>query len=669
MAAIRQRLRHAGIGTKLALIVGLLQVVVLLGLAFAMAQTSSSQLRKATQHELATQQASIADMLSLFDYSLQQQADRFLDIFSDQYMGRFVLLPDQQVEVAGRQTPMLKDGLEVINDNTWKLDRFTEQTTAPATIFAREGDDFVRVATSLKDADGKRAMGTLLDRGSRSYASLMADKPYTGLATLFGTAYITKYQPIHDGDGKVIGALFVGVDISAEMEKVKAQIRGMKIGQQGYTMLIAAGGKRAGQVLAGGPYEGTDLRQGERAAAFAPLFDKASGELDYTANGEKRLLAFTRYPDWQWTIAGSVSMDEINAGVMAARDRFLLIAVGIAILLSLLLYVIFKRLVSRPMQRTVELARALAEGDLSQRIDSRRRDEIGQLVLAMNGIGDGLERIVRQVRSAIEETDGHTQELAAGNADLSARTESQASSLEQTAASTEQLNATVRQNAQRAQEGDDQASRTADAAGDAQKTVDTTVDAMRRIDEMAKQIADVVGVIDSIAFQTNLLALNASVEAARAGEQGRGFAVVAQEVRSLAERCANSAREIKGLIGRTLEEVENGNLQAAEAGEQVAAIVSQIERISTLMAEIRLASEEQSHGIEQINVAVSQIDETTQSNAALVRQSSRSTQQLSEQSRRLSETVALFRLRAGRDGDDAAPDAPVAPALPEHTLG
>ncbi|KAA0016256.1 HAMP domain-containing protein [Salinicola corii] len=648
MAALRQRLRHASIGTKLAIIVALLQVAVLMGMAFAMAQASTSQLREATTHELKTQQDSVSAMLSLFDYSLQQQADRFLNIFSDQYSGRFALSTGQRVEVSGRQTPTLRDGLEVLNDNTWKLDRFSEQTGTPATIFARDGDDFVRIATSLKDENGKRAMGTLLNRESKSYAKLMANQPYIGLAKLFGTSYITKYQPIQDGDGKVVGALFVGVDISAEMAQVQNRIREMGIGNAGYTMLISAAGDHKGEVIAGGPFEGQNLLHFEAADAFVPLFDQASGEINYIAgDGDERLVLYARYPEWQWIIAGSVSVDEIEAGVVAARDRFLLIAMLLAAVLSLTLYWIAKWLVTKSMSRAVGLAQALAEGDLSQRIETRRRDEIGQLVGAMNGIGDGLERIVGQVRHAVVETESHTQELASGNAELSSRTESQAASLEQTAASTEEINATVRQNTQRAQESDEQTRRTVLAAGEALGTVEATSEAMQRIVGMAKQISEVVGVIDGIAFQTNLLALNASVEAARAGEHGRGFAVVAQEVRGLAERCSTSAQEIKVLIGHTVDEVDNGNLRAAEAGQRVSEIVSQVERISTLISEIRLASEEQSHGIEQINVAISQIDETTQSNAALVRQSSALTQQLNGQSRRLAETVSVFRLRDG----------------------
>ncbi|OLO07653.1 hypothetical protein BTW08_10855 [Salinicola sp. MH3R3-1] len=670
MAALRQRLRHASIGIKLASIVALLQVAVLMGLAFAMAQSSTTQLRAATQHELQTQQDSITDMLSLFDYSLQQQADRFLNIFSDQYSGRFSLSPDQQVEVSGRQTPTLKDGLEVLNDNTWKLDRFTAQTGTPATIFARDGDDFVRISTSLKNEAGERAMGTLLKRDSKSYAKLMANEPYIGLANLFGTSYITKYQPIQDSDGNVVGALFVGVDVSAEMAQVQNRIREMGIGDAGYTMLISAVGDARGQVIAGGPYEGQNLLDGELADTYAPLFDQTTGEIDYQASdGDERLVSYSRYSEWQWIVAGSVSVDEIQAGVIAARDRFLLIALGLAAALGLTLYWIVKQLVTRPMNRAVGLAQALAQGDLSQRIDTRRRDEIGQLIAAMNGIGDGLERIVGQVRGAVALTENHTRELASGNAELASRTESQAASLEETAASTEEINATVRQNAQRAQESDEQARRTAQAAGEAQSTVEATADAMQRIVAMARQISEVVGVIDGIAFQTNLLALNASVEAARAGEQGRGFAVVAQEVRSLAERCATSAQEIKALIGRTVDEVDSGNLRAVEAGERVAEIVSQVERISTLISEIRLASDEQSHGIEQINVAISQIDESTQSNAALVRQSHASTQQLSEQSRGLADTVALFRLRhAPQVGSDESETAPRVSGTGQRTV-
>ncbi|WP_251976792.1 methyl-accepting chemotaxis protein [Salinicola avicenniae] len=666
MTAIQQRFRRASIGTKLALIVALLQILVLMGLAFAMAQVSSGQLRQATKHELVTQQTALTDMMSLFDYSLQHQADRFLSIFADQYSGRFALEPDERVEVSGRDTPVLKDGLEVINDNTWKLDRYTSQTDTPATIFARDGDDFVRVTTSLKDNDGKRAMGTLLNRESRSYANLMQNEPYIGLARLFGIPYITKYQPITDADGQVIGALFVGVDVSAEMAEMQDRIRAMGIGAGGYTMLVSAAGDTRGEVLAGGPYEGDNLLEGPAADSFAPMFAQDAGEVEFVAdNGVERLAAYSRYPGWQWILVGSVSLDEIMADVVEARNVFLGIALLVALTLSLTLYWIFRRLVSRPMVRAVGLAEALAEGDLSQRIETRRQDEIGQLAVAMNGIGDGLERIVGQVRDAVTQTDSHTRELVAGNEELSSRTESQAASLEQTAASTEEINATVRQNAQRAREGDEQARQTSSAAGNARGTVEATVAAMQRIDGMAKQIADVVGVIDSIAFQTNLLALNASVEAARAGEQGRGFAVVAQEVRGLAERCATSAREIKTLVERTVAEVDSGNQQAAEAGERVGEIVTQIERISLLISEIRLGSEEQSHGIEQINMAIAQIDETTQSNAALVRQSSASTQQLGEQSRRLSDTVALFRLRDEGGHVERSPTSSLAPPARE----
>ncbi|WP_110687935.1 methyl-accepting chemotaxis protein [Salinicola aestuarinus] len=657
--SIRERFQGAGIGTKLALVVGVLQVLVLLGLAFAMAQSSARQLRESAEHELETQQAAIQDMVSLFDYSLGQQADRYEGLFSDLYSGRYSLLPEERVQVAGRDTPMLRDGLETLNDNTYKLDRFTEQTKTVATIFARDGDDFVRVSTSLKNQAGERVMGTLLDRGAKSYAALTDRKAYVGLSRLFGSYYITKYRPITDADGVLVGAFFVGVPIDDEMAQVQDRIRGVGIGDSGYTMLVKSGGDNKGEVLAGGPYEGENLLEGPTAASFAPLFKGEQGRLEYAAaNGDRRLIEFASYPDWQWLIAGAVSLDEIEAGVMAARNRFLLISLVLAVVLSGVIYFIFKRLVTRPMNRALDLANALSEGDLSQRIETGRRDEIGKLMLAMNGIGDGLERIVYQVRSVIGETEGHARELTAGNADLAERTESQAASLEETAASTEQLNATVRQNAERARQSDGQASQTAKAAEEARSTVDATVEAMSRINDMARQIADVVGVIDSIAFQTNLLALNASVEAARAGEQGRGFAVVAHEVRNLAERCAGSAQEIKGLVTRTASEVENGNLRAAEAGERVGQIVTQVQGISTLLSEIRMASEEQSHGIDQINVAVSQIDETTQSNAALVRQSSQAMQRLDEQTQRLSQTVAVFRLREGVEAEPLAVTAP-----------
>jgi len=301
------------------------------------------------------------------------------------------------------------------------------------------------------------------------------------------------------------------------------------------------------------------------------------------------------------------------------------------------------RSITGGIDAAVKVARTVAAGDLGSRIVVDRHDEIGTMLAALKHMNESLVAIVGDVRNASESIATGSSQIAHGNADLSQRTEEQASNLEQTAASMEQLGATVRHNAdtaRRASELAEGASRVAAQGGDVVGQVVATMD---DITGSSRRITDIIGVIDGIAFQTNILALNAAVEAARAGEQGRGFAVVASEVRSLAQRSATAAREIKVLIGESVGKVENGTRLVADAGRTMGDIVDQVRRVSTLIAEISGASDEQSRGIGQIGDAVTQLDQVTQQNAALVEQSAAAAESLKAQGAQLVDAVAVFR--------------------------
>jgi methyl-accepting chemotaxis protein len=305
--------------------------------------------------------------------------------------------------------------------------------------------------------------------------------------------------------------------------------------------------------------------------------------------------------------------------------------------------------ISGPLKQAVSVATSVADGDLTTRIDAASDDETGQLMLAMKTMNHSLAGIVGGVRSSADRIASASSEIAAGNLDLSSRTEEQASSLEETAASMTQLTETVRQNADNARAASTLATRASSMADAGNDAVHGMVETIERISGSSDQISEITAVIEGIAFQTNILALNAAVEAARAGDQGRGFAVVANEVRALAQRSATAAREIKELIGSSVETIQSGARQAQDAGGTMTEVKRAIKQVADIVGEIAAASDEQSRGIDQVNQAVNLMDKVTQQNAALVEQAAAAAQSLEDQAKDLKNAVAVFNL-AGHGG-------------------
>ncbi|WP_271468865.1 methyl-accepting chemotaxis protein [Acidovorax sp. GBBC 3334] len=344
---------------------------------------------------------------------------------------------------------------------------------------------------------------------------------------------------------------------------------------------------------------------------------------------------------------------ETRTAVVAATVLALLLGAGVGWWIT--------RSISRPLGEAVRVARAVADNDLTSTITVHGRDETGQMLDALRQMNDNLAQVTGRVRNGADSIAVAAREIDAGNQDLSSRTEHQASALQQTAASIEQLTSAVRQNADSARQANQLAAHASQVAGEGGQVVAGVVQTMGAIDASSRRIADIIGVIDGIAFQTNILALNAAVEAARAGEQGRGFAVVAGEVRALAGRSAEAAKDIKTLIGDSVAKVDEGSQQVAQAGRTMETVVDSIRRVADIMGEISAASEEQSSGIAQVSQAIGQMDQVTQQNAALVEEAAAATGALKSQAALLAEVVSAFRLREGSGALPAASPLPSAP--------
>jgi methyl-accepting chemotaxis protein len=378
--------------------------------------------------------------------------------------------------------------------------------------------------------------------------------------------------------------------------------------------------------------EARQLSTGPSAASFTAVMKAIEEDVELNASG------------------ASASSDA--AAVSYRRVLWInLVSIGLAVLSGIGLGIVMTRSITRPIQQAVELAGAVAEGDLTSRIEVQGKDEAAQLLRSLSRMNDSLTRIVGQVRNSSDSIATGSAQIATGNQDLSQRTEEQASNLQQTAASMEQISGTVRNNSETAITASKMATQACASAVKGGQVVGTVVATMQDIAASSKKIADIIGVIDGIAFQTNILALNAAVEAARAGEQGRGFAVVAGEVRTLASRSAEAAKEIKSLIGASVDKVELGARQVNEAGASMDDIVSEVQRVTQLISEISSATAEQATGISQVGDAVNQLDQVTQQNAALVEESAAAADSLRQQAASLAEVVSVFKLgNAGGHG-------------------
>lgn len=659
--------RSQGLSVKLA-ITNFVWVASILGLlVFAIAWGVTQSLKNKMNAEMQQGVQILLRFVESSDKDLRQRTQFLADSLMGNLQGDFTL--DD-----GDGRPLLRVGGELLNGNSTRVRAFTQNTGAVATVFAKNSaGDYLRVATTLKNEKGDAAVGTVLDRAHPAFAAIQSGQTYMGLASLFGRQYMTHYRPLKAASGETVGIAFVGQDFSELLNNLKASIRSLKVGDSGYYFVLRSEAGPLNGVLEVHPaQEGSniiDAKDSNGQAFIREMLERKQGAIGYPwqnpgeSSAREKLAVFGHYAPWNWVVASSAYTDEFTAETRALIVKFALFGLAAVVMLAAVWFWLIRRMIVRPLNEASRMADAIADGDLTLKISSDRQDEIGHLLDAMNNTNAGLTRVVRAVHEQAHSVALASAEIAQSNMDLATRTESEASALEQTAAAMEELGSTVAHNADHAQSADKltrEAQRVVTEGGEAVRKV---VKTMQGIDASSKKIADIISVIDGIAFQTNILALNAAVEAARAGEHGRGFAVVAGEVRALAGRSAEAAKEIKHLISNSVAEIHGGNIQAAHAGETMEQAIAEIMKVTQLITDISHASGEQSNGVAQVAEAVTHMDQTTQKNAALVEEMAGATEGLRKQADELVKAVSVFRLQGGSVNPLTSTTAPLRPVI------
>ncbi|WP_417251712.1 methyl-accepting chemotaxis protein [Castellaniella sp.] len=641
--APKGRLTRATLGTQLFIAATLSTILVMAALAATVTWQS---------RQTAIANVGAANRMGLQDYNRILQL--IYDIASDRGRSLYPVLlrymggtPTLQGSSRNGQPLMVANGKE-LNGNQALMNSVTGMT---AELYARTQQGWMRIASAYQDKPG-HALGDILKADDPIARALDSDTT-ADLPELVDNKWnLVTTHPLKDDSGKVYGGIVNRLDISAQLDPVLKDLTETMLAGFGQLFVIRSTPDNQDWIRVAGMFgkSGDLLSAGNSSDDFVTLnntFRSADiGAQAVHVTNQPIFLSWKSIPRWGWTIYGFGPVSDY----LAESTQQMWLQLGLMLvgtfLIALAIFWLARRTM-KPVDGVVKGLQRLGQGDLGLEIPdspAHSHNEVHLLQHSLKETQAALRTMISQVRYSVGEIHTGAQEIASGNTDLSSRTEQQAASLQETAASMEELASTVRQNADNAKQAKTLASSASETAHLGEQAVKDMVGTMEKIESSSARIADIIGVIDSIAFQTNILALNAAVEAARAGEQGKGFAVVASEVRALAQRSADAAREIKGLITDSSDQVHAGTRQADTAGTIMQEVLSAVDRVSQIMTDIAAASDEQSTGIDQVNMAVTQMDQVTQQNAALVQEAAAAADSLRDQARHLTHSVAVFQI-------------------------
>lgn len=672
---MNQGLRDLPIVLKLSVLGLVFLVAVLLALTLFVVKISSKSLEEQGLSVLTAGVQSITKFTEGTDHSFSVAAANVVEAFYTQLPRPFSKNSDHLLTIGAARLPELKAGDVVLTGNDAIVDQFVGKSKIAVGISVLHGNDFFRVSTSIRKPDGSRAVGTPIPHDD-AYLRLMRGEEVNAVHRRFDRYLTGAFRLMKDDSGATVGVIGAGMDVTNEIRAVQTATVGSTLAEGGQNFILSAeAGELFGKLIAhpdasqvgkihpmlGDPKNPESL--------FAKILKQKQGTIRYRSalkdgsNGSEKVLAFSLYEPWHWLICGEVDVTKFTAPSRKLAWNLAIATLVSGLALAGLLYLAVRRVVSRRLDEAVEIAQKVSHGDLTMTIPPSGQDEIGKLMRALAEMKDGLIRIADGVKTKSDDMISATREITSRSIDFANRTQEQAATLQQTSGTINRVNQAARQTAIRAheaQERADRAAQTTNAHAQLSRQIETT---MERLQTSSAKISEITSMIDAIAFQTNILALNAAVEAARAGTHGKGFAVVAAEVRHLAQRSADFARQIKTLVGEATSIIGQGAKLGSDAGQAVIQTVQTVQEVSSHFAQIATAARDQSESIREIDHAMSQLDSMTQQNAELVEQTTSSAQALERHTMELGNSVRRWKTEKDSNTAEVIRSEPYSPAV------